>query len=120
MAFESLKKDLIDLDSDMRSYIEKNEAYYKLKVFKILTRSVTMVTQSLFVAAIAFLALFIISIGVSIAISAAMNNLYSGFLIVGVFYILVAVGVYIFRNELHRPLIKKLSKYYFNNDDKTI
>ncbi|MCL5129150.1 hypothetical protein [Algibacter sp. L4_22] len=115
MAFETLKKDLVDLDSDMRSYIETNKAYYKLKVFKILIGSITTITHSLLIGAIVFLAIFMISLGISMLISEAIGNLYSGFLIVGAFYLVVAIGCYIFRSRLNRPLIKKFSKHYFDS-----
>ncbi|CAM4301489.1 phage holin family protein [Zobellia nedashkovskayae] len=114
MAFESLKKDLVDVDTDMRSYLETSEEYYKLKVFKVLMGIVTAITQSLFIGAVVFLALFMLSIGASIALNEAMGNFYSGFLIVGAFYILVAICSYVFRNVLHRPLLQNFSKHYFN------
>jgi len=114
MAFESLKKDLVDVDTDMRSYLKTSEEYYKLKIFKVLVGSVTTVTQSLFIGAIVLLALIMVSIGVSLALNEALGSFYSGFLIVGAFYILVAIGSYLFRGILQRPILHKFSKHYFD------
>ncbi|MBU2945297.1 hypothetical protein [Zobellia uliginosa] len=114
MAFEALKKDLIDVDTDVRSYIEISEEYYKLRIFKVLTGSVASITQSLCIGAILFLAVFMFSLGVSIAINEAMGDFYSGFLIVGTFYVVIAIMFYLFRHILHRPLLRNFSKHFFN------
>ncbi|WP_158976438.1 hypothetical protein [Cellulophaga sp. L1A9] len=114
MAFEALKKDHVDIEIDMRSYIETSEEFYKLKIFKILMGSVTMISQSLVLGAIVFLALLMVSFGIAFAINEAMGNFYAGFLILGAFYMLVALACYIFRTILNRPILRKFSKYYFD------
>ncbi|MDO6518200.1 hypothetical protein [Zobellia uliginosa] len=114
MAFETLKKDLVDVDADMRSYLETSEEYYKLKFFKVLMASVTTLAQSLIIGAVLFLALSMASLGISLALNEAMGSFYSGFLIVGAFYIVVALIFYFFRSVLQRPLLQKFSKHYFD------
>lgn len=114
MAFEELKENLSVADHDVRSYIEHNKEYYKLLVFKILMQVITSFTKMLFISAIIYFALFLISITVSIAIGQAMGNMFYGFLIVSTFFIVVGVILYLLRNKLDKPLLRKFSEYYFD------
>ncbi len=114
MALEEMKQDLIDADADMRSYLETSEEYLKLKVFKVLMGWVTTVAQIVLIGAILLLALLIVSIGISLALNEVLDSFYYGFIITGIFYLLIAVGCYFFRDTLNRPLLRKFSKHYFD------
>ena len=114
MAFEELKENLSGADHDVRSYIEHNKEYYKLLVFKILMQVITSFTKMLFISAIIFFILFLLSITVSIAIGEAMGNMFYGFLIVSIFLIVAGIILYLLRNKLDKPLIRKFSEYYFD------
>ena len=114
MAFDELKKGLMEADVDIRSYLENSEEYYKLKVFKASMRGVTSFTHVLVIGAIALLALFLFSLAAAYAIGNVMDEFYYGFLIVGLFYVVVAILCYVFREKMDTPLLKKFSKYYFD------
>jgi Zn-dependent protease with chaperone function len=114
MAFNELKKDLIEAEVDIRSYLDNSEEYFKLKIFKALMRGITAITHIIVIAAIAFLALFILSLAVSYIIGSLMDFMYYGFIIVGLFYVVLAILCYLFRDKLDAPLLKKISKYYFD------
>ncbi|SDL37188.1 hypothetical protein [Kriegella aquimaris] len=114
MAFEALKKDLVDVDTDMRSYLEVSEEYFKLKVFKIFMGTVTSIAQTLLIGALVLSALVLISIGASLALNEVLNSFYFGFIITGIFYLLIALGCYFFRDKLNGPLLRKFSKQYFD------
>ena len=114
MAFDELKKDLTEADVDVRSYLENSEEYFKLKIFKALMRSVTAFTHAMLIGAVGLLALFLLSFAASYAIGSAMQSTYQGFIIVGLFYVLVALLCYLLRDRLDRPLLRKFSKYYFD------
>jgi Zn-dependent protease with chaperone function len=115
MAFDELKKDLIEADVDIRSYLDNSEEYFKLKIFKALMRGITTFTHVIVIGAIAFLALFILSLAVSYAIGSLMDFMYHGFIIVGLFYVVLGILCYLFRDKLDAPLLRKFSKYYFNH-----
>lgn len=114
MAFEEIKENLSGADSDVRSFIEHNKEYYKLLVFKILMQVITSFTKMLLASAIIFFLLFLISLTASIAIGQVMGNVLYGFLIVTLFFVIVGVILYLIRNKLDKPLIRKFSKYYFD------
>ncbi|MFS4416443.1 hypothetical protein [Maribacter sp. 2307ULW6-5] len=114
MAFEALKKDIVDVDTDMRSYLKNSEEYLKLKTFKVLMKSVTAGAQTAVVGAILLIALFMLSLGASLAINEAFDSFYYGFMITGLFFIVIAILCYFFRGALNRPLLRKFSKHYFD------
>ncbi len=114
MAFEKLKKDLMEADADVRSYLDNSEEYLKLKVFKILMRSITAGAQVLLVGAIALLALFLLSFAASFGIGQWLDNTFYGFLIVGGFYVIVGIVCYLLRHRLNGPLLRRFSFYYFD------
>ena len=114
MALEELKEDLTKAEADVRSYFDHSEKYLELKVFKVYMGSVTSTAQILLIGAIVLLALFVISIGVSLALNEVLDSFYLGFLITGGFYGLVAVLLYFLREKFNKPLLRKFSKHYFD------
>jgi len=114
MAFKALKKDLVDVNIDMRSYLENSEKYLKLKTFKVLMKMVTAGAQTAVIGAILLIALILLSLGASLAINEALDSLYYGFLIIGLFFIVIAIVCYFFRGTLNRPLLQNFSKHYLD------
>lgn len=114
MAFDKFKDTLTETDYDIRSYLKHNEEYLQLKVFKILMRLVTVFFQTLLVGFMLLLALFILALGVSYAIGQIFGNIWYGFVIVGVFFMLLAFIFYVLRKSINKPIIKFFSTYYFD------
>lgn len=113
MAFQELKQDLIGAEADMRSYMESSDEYLKLKIFKVLMRSVTSSVQFLLIGIGVVFALLFLSFAASLALSEALDSYYSGFMIVAGFYVVIGILLYIFRVKLNAPILKKFSKHYF-------
>ncbi|NHF59626.1 hypothetical protein FK220_009760 [Flavobacteriaceae bacterium TP-CH-4] len=113
MAYDELKRDLTEADADVRSYLEHSEEYFKLKVFKVLMGSVTAAAKALLVGAATLVALLMLSFAASYAFGLVLGSNYQGFLIVGLFYVLVAILCYLFRDKLDTPLLRKFSDYFF-------
>ena len=113
MAFEELKKDFIDADANIHSYIKNSDEYIRLKIFKILMRSITSFSQTLIIGSVFLIAILLLSLAVSFSIGQALDNFYYGFFIVGLFYIVFGILCYVFRGKFNKPLIKRFSKYYF-------
>ncbi|MCF6295357.1 MAG: hypothetical protein L3J25_06675 [Flavobacteriaceae bacterium] len=114
MAFEELKKSLLEVDINVRSYIESNKEYYQLKGFKVLMKGITSLTKLLLVGSVVLLAMLFLSFAAAFGIGQALDNTFYGFLIVGAFFVLVSIILYLLRNKLDKPLLKKFSKYYFD------
>lgn len=114
MALEDLKDNLSEIDRNVRAYLENTEEYYKLKAFKITMRSISSLVKLLLFGSIALLALFMLSFALAYGVGQWLDDVFLGFLIVGGLYILFGIILYLFRNKLDRPLLKKFSDYYFD------
>ncbi|MCM4150267.1 hypothetical protein DHD05_01575 [Arenibacter sp. N53] len=114
MALEDLKESFIEVDSDVRSYLENTGEYYKLQVFKITMRSITTFAKLLMVGSIALLALFMLSFAVAYGIGLWLENTFLGFFFMGLFYVVMGSICYLYRHKLDRPMLKNFSKYYFD------
>ncbi len=114
MALEEIRENLAEVDSDIRSYIENTGEYYKLQGFKIGMRSITSFAKMLMLGSIALLALFMLSFAAAYGIGLWLDNTFLGFLFVGLFYILMGIIFYLYRNLLDRLMLRKFSEYYFD------
>ena len=114
MAFEELKKNLSEVDNNVRSYLESNMEYYQLKSFKILMKSITTLTKMVMIGAIVIIIILFLSFAASYGIGEALDNTAYGFLIVGLCFVLIGLIVYLLRHKVDKPLLKKFSKYYFD------
>lgn len=117
MAFDELKERLSDADSTMRSYINTSREYYKLKAFKIASQGTSGLIKGLMVGILGALALLFLSLAAAWAIGNAIGGTAYGLLVVGAAYIVLALVAYLLRNKLNKPLLKKLSKYYFQDHE---
>ncbi len=115
MAFEELKENLSEADTNVRAFVEHSREYYQLKTFKVLMRAVTSLIKMLLLGAIALLALFILSFAAGFGIGQALGNTFYGFLCVGLFYVLIGIVVYVFKDKLNKPLLEKFSEFYFDD-----
>lgn len=113
MAFEELKENLSEADTNARAFVEHSKEYYQLKTFKVLMKAVTSLIKMLLLGSIALLALFILSIAAAFGIGQALENTSYGFLCVGLFYTLIGILVYLFKEKLNKPLLEKFSEFYF-------
>lgn len=114
MALEDIKESFAEVENDARSYLENTGEYYKLQVFKITMRSITTFAKVLMVGSIALLALFMLSFAAAYGIGLWLENTFLGFLIVGLFYVLMGTICFLNRHRLDRPMLKNFSKYYFD------
>ena len=114
MALEELKENISEANSDIGSFIEHNKEYYSLLVFRTLMKSITSLTKMLFTGAIVVFTLFLLALTASIGIGQAIGNMFYGFLIVSLFFVIVGIILYLLRHKLDKPLLNKFSEYYFD------
>ena len=114
MALDNIKQDLMEAETNIRSYLENSEEYTKLKIFKVLMKFVTIFAQILLIGALILLALVLLSWAVSNALNQTLDSPYMGFFIVGAGYLLIAIVCYILRDRINRPILRKFSKHYFD------
>jgi hypothetical protein len=117
MAFENLKESIADVDSNIKEYVGSNMEYYQLKSFKVLMKSITSLTKILLLGAVILVTILMLSFAASYGIGQALGSTYYGFLVVGLFFLLISFIVYLLRNKLDKPLLRKFSKFYFENHE---
>lgn len=117
MAFKELKENVLEADVNIQEYLKSSEDYIKLKSFKVLMLCITYVSKVLIIGVLICMSLLIISFAVAFRLAQVLENTFYGFLIVGLFYVLIVMLVYFFRNKINGPLLRKFSNYYFINDD---
>lgn len=114
MAFEEIKENFVELDSGVRSYIDRTTEYYQLKGFKFLMSGITSASKAVLLAAIGIMALFFLSLAASFGIGQALDNTFYGFLCIGLFYVVVGIIAYAIRHKVDKPLLRKFSEFYFD------
>ncbi len=114
MAFQRLKEQISELQTDSEKVLQSNIHYYKLWLFKVLTRTMTDFTKILVLGSIAFLVFLFVAIASAFAIGMYLDNNALGFLIVGGILFVILLFVLIFKKGLvEKPLLSKMSKIYF-------
>ena len=113
MVLGELKENISLIRDGTDSYIEITEQYYKLSLFKVIMKSISSMLKAALVTFILLLALIILSFAASYGIGQLLNSIFYGFLSVGLFYGLMGVIIYIFRNKINKSLLKKYSEFYF-------
>src|SRR5690606_10265447 len=80
------------------TYFKASHQYLKLKIFQQLTLSVSMVTKLVVISAFLFLGFIFCAVAAAMAIGEALENLLLGYLIVGLFFMLIALLIYLGRS----------------------
>lgn len=115
--FSKLKENIREMQDQTHELIDSNLAYYKLWVFRVITKSSSALFKILLIGVLLVMVFVFFSIAVAIAIGYALENYALGFLIMGTFYLLISFLIYIFRNKIEKPIIEKLSEIFYNDED---
>ncbi|SDS37642.1 phage holin family protein [Gramella sp. MAR_2010_147] len=119
MAFEKLSNSVQDLNNNIQSYIQSNSEYYRLRAFRQGMKGATALVRFLVMGFLLSTAGIMLSFAIAIVISQAIGVPSSGYFIVGGFYMIVFVLIFIFGKEpIEKLVLRKFSKSVFNpNDD---
>lgn len=116
MALEDLKEDTNHIQDQAKSYIDNNLAYFKLRSFKILMKSIIMLLQIGLIFCGLLVFMLFVSIAAAFALSVYFDSYTLGFLTVAFCYLIVTIVVLIFKRKLiERPLLKIFSSIFFND-----
>ena len=116
MAFEKLTENVKELTGNTQEYIKSSADYYKLSIFRTSMKGLIGFANVAIRATFALIALLFISIGVAIIIGESMESASAGYFIVGVFYVVIFLLIFVFaRKPLEKFLLTKYSTMAFNN-----
>jgi hypothetical protein len=117
MSIHSIKESFEEVPTKANSALDSQIAYYKLFIFRFISKSSYALVTFFIVAFASLLVLSFLSFATAYALGEILGNYALGFAIVGVSYILIAVIVLVFRKKLiERPLLEKLSEIYFKDE----
>lgn len=109
-------KKLEEISDEFKQYLTVNYEIVKLHATERASVIGSSLLSSLLVGLAVFLFLFTLSIGVGFYLSALLNNMYSGFLIIAGFYFLLASILYIGRKRMiQKPLRNKIIQKLLNS-----
>ncbi|MEO7922831.1 MAG: hypothetical protein ABIR30_04080 [Chitinophagaceae bacterium] len=102
---ESTLEQIESVISKAAKFAETKAELWKLKAAGKISETVSSLISKIAIVILAGLALIILSLGAAYWIGTRLNNLYYGFFIVGGFYALAGLFVFIFRKSLiKKPL----------------
>lgn len=116
MAFEELKEQTDNIQEHAKGYIETSVEYYKLKGFKIFMKSTTMIVKVILI--VLGLTMFVLfcSLAGAFAIGEYLDSTALGFLIVGLFYLVLTGLLFSMRDRIvEGSILKSFSKIFFND-----
>lgn len=116
MAFEELKEQSEQFQEQLQSYIESNVAYFKLWGFKVTMKSTTLILKFSMILLCFSMVLLFGSIAAAFAIGSYFDNISLGFLIVGGFYLLLTLALFLIKDKIvEGPILEKFSEIFFND-----
>lgn len=120
MAFEKLSNSIHELNHSIQAFVQSNSEYYKLRAFKQGMKGATSLVRFLVLGFLLSIAGIMLSFAFAIVISEAIGVPSSGYFIVGGFYILVSILIYIFGKEpIEKLVLRKFSRIMFNDKDES-
>jgi len=116
MAFDQIKENADNIQEEAHTYFEKSASYYKLWVFKVAMKSTTMILKLALIILCFTMILLFGSIAAALAIGVYFDNYAIGFLLVGGFYLVATIILYLVKELLiERPILEKFSEIFFND-----
>lgn len=116
MIFKEVKEHITEVNDNTQKFINSSISYYKLKGFKLLMLSVTSLTKLVVTGFILVIALIFLSLAASIGIGQLIHNPFLGYLIIGLFYLGVALLFYWKRKYVEQKIISKFSADFFDEE----
>jgi len=116
MAFnEEVKQHLQDMKSEAKVFLDANIDYYSLLGFKVASKATGFILKIFAFSLLAALSLLFLSFAAAFALGKVLDNNTYGFLIIGGFYIILALVLYNMRRAIiDIPVLKKFSKIFFD------
>jgi ABC-type siderophore export system fused ATPase/permease subunit len=112
--FESINESTTNVVKSGEDYIKYTHAYYKLKIFQLLSLSFSQIIKLALVGVFLFLGLIFLAIAAAIALGNLLGSISLGILIVGLTLILFGLIPYALRKRIDKTILNKFSKSFFD------
>lgn len=115
MALDELKSGLTESETAVKEYIDSTADYLKLKTFRFAMKVITHSIKGLVLGLIFFIALVFLSVALAIGLNAYWESETMGYIVLGIVYVVVGIVVYLMRSRIDSQVLKRFSKYYFDD-----
>lgn len=109
----ALRDNAEDLRASVEALLENQAAYYKLWSFKVGMRSLTLLIQMTLFTLFGLMALLFLSTAAALALGDALGSATTGFLLIGGLYAVLLTAVYLLREQINRPILRRFSDIFF-------
>jgi hypothetical protein len=118
MAFKGLTDSLHKVTDRIEDYSVSMVEYYKLRLFKsVMKGGISLVNLLVYGSLFLFVLLFL-SLGAAFWLATFFENVYAGFLLIGGFYGIILLFMFIFgRKLIERKMLHKFSGLLYDEDD---
>lgn len=101
----------------LKQYINNRIASLKLQFADKASSAIASSFTYLCIAAITILSVLLLSIGIAILINGALNSIYAGYLIMALFYLVLAIVLKLFSEKLIRiPILNRILQQLFEDE----
>jgi len=111
--FDSLDETTDNAITKSEAFIRNTEAYYELKLFQMLSSSLSLLIKSTMIGALGLIALILLSVALANVLGNAFDSIALGYVLTSSVFIVLSVIVYSIRKTIENIIIKKLSKTIF-------
>lgn len=112
--FENLNEASEQLGDAGKTYVEKSQEYYKLKVFQQISESISMITKIVIIGGLLFTALIFLAFALAIFLGNYLDSPALGYVITAGLIIILAVIFYANRRKIDNIVIRRLSPNFFD------
>ncbi|GAA4281043.1 hypothetical protein [Gaetbulibacter aestuarii] len=112
--FENLNEASDKLGDAGKTYVEKSQEYYKLKVFQQVSDSISMITKIVIIGGLLFTALIFLAFALAIYLGDLLGSQSLGYVITAGLIIVIAIIFYISRRKIDNIVIRRMSTNFFD------
>lgn len=117
MIFENVIENLHDVLRRIENYVLSKAEYYKLRLFKSVMKTIIPMVNLLIFGSLFLFVLLFLSIGAAFWIGSLLDQVFIGFIIVGVFYALIfLLMLLVGRRIIRRKLLRAFSSLLFDEN----
>lgn len=121
MALKNITDNFQDVTDRLEGYFRSNSEYYKLRIFKSVSKVTVSLINLLIYGSLALFVLLFLSIGAAFWLGTYFEDVFAGFLLVGGFYAFVLLLMFIFgRKIIERTIIGSFSDLFYDEDEEYV
>lgn len=97
-----------------KKYIATSYKYTKLKIFQLVTVSITTIVKLFFIGGLLSTGMIFLSFAAANYIGEFYNDITVGYLFVGLFFFIISLIIFAIRKFLEKKIIQNMSKIFFD------